>query len=178
MPRTIGFLLALGCAACGASTPAHPTTPAHAAPAQKPPAPELTADSSPPAPAESATASNAPAPGAELPPELEAGEINRGTLSAVLSSGIGRFLQRLHAEPQLDKGRFLGWRLVSFAEGDATLRSGVLQPGDTVMRVNGQSIERPEQFKNVWDSMATSSDLVLEVQRAGKRSELHYRIVD
>jgi type II secretory pathway component PulC len=113
-----------------------------------------------------------------LPEQLEAGQISRGALNLVLSAGVGRFLGRLRAEPKLDGGRFVGWRLMSFAEGDATLRAGVLQPGDTVLRVNGQSIERPEQFKDVWDSMATSSDLVLQVERAGKQSEVRYRIVD
>lgn len=109
---------------------------------------------------------------------MEAGEIHRGALVAVLAGGVGQFLRRLRAEPKLEKGRFMGWRVVSFAQGDATLRSGVLQPGDTVLRVNGQSIERPEQFKDVWDSMATASDLVLQVQRAGKNSELRYHIID
>lgn len=115
---------------------------------------------------------------AVLPDQLEAGQISRGSLNVVLAGGVGRFLARLRAEPRLDAGRFVGWRLTSFADGDATLRAGVLQPGDTVLRVNGQSIERPEQFKDLWDSMATSSDLVLQIERAGKQSEVRYRIVD
>jgi S1-C subfamily serine protease len=132
----------------------------------------------PPSPSPPALETTAAAASSDLPEKLEAGEIHRGTLVAVLAGGVGQFLRRLRAEPQLDKGRFTGWRLVSFAQGDATLRSGVLQPGDTVLRVNGQSIERPEQFKDVWDSMATASDLVLQVQRGGKNSELRYHIID
>lgn len=171
------FLIVLGLCGCAGATQARPASPEHAqtaptpAPAAPTPVPE------PADPAKSSAAASA-GQGSALPPQVEAGEISRGTLTAVLAGGVGRFLQRLRAEPRLERGHFIGWHLLSFADGDATLRSGVLQPGDTVMRVNGQSIERPEQFKNVWDSMSTSSDLVLQVQRAGKSSDVRYRIID
>jgi type II secretory pathway component PulC len=65
--------------------------------------------------------------------------------------------------------------LVTLFDSD---RVGALQRGDTVMRVNGQDIERPEQFKEVWDKLAAQPELVLLVQREGRESELHYRIVE
>jgi len=114
----------------------------------------------------------------DAPGRIEAGDIPRPVLLAVLSRGVGRFLQHVHAEPHLVGGRFVGWRLVSLFESDPQLQTGALQPGDTVMRVNGQSIERPEQFKSVWDSLATQSELTLQVQRAGKQTQVRYRIVD
>ena len=106
---------------------------------------------------------------------VDAGSIPRSTLTAVLSAGVGRFLQKVHAEPHLQSGRFVGWRLVTLFDGD---RVWALQRGDTVMRVNGQGIERPEEFKEVWDKLAAESELVLLVQRDGRQSELHYRIVE
>jgi hypothetical protein len=155
-----------------AAAPADALVPVPAA--EHPPAP-------PPPPGDAAlvAGSQTTAPAAPGAPErLEGGEIPRATLLAVLSHGIGRFLQKVRAEAHLVAGRFLGWRLLALFENDPAVRVGVLQPGDTVLRVNGQSIERPEQFKNVWDSMATESELVLLVQRAGKRTEVRYRIVD
>jgi hypothetical protein len=121
--------------------------------------------------------SDGPAPEASAAPveQVEAGAIPRTTLTAVLSAGPGRFLQSVQAEPHLVGGRFMGWRLVGLI---GAVAGGALQAGDTVMRVNGQSIERPEQFKTVWDSLATQSELVLLVERAGKQSRLRYRIVD
>lgn len=107
---------------------------------------------------------------------VEGADIPRAALLAVLSGGVGRFLQRVQLEPALDKGRFVGWRLVRLFD-DAQAGQGALQPGDTLLRVNGQSIERPEQFKNVWDSMATESQLILQVERAGQKSEIRHRIV-
>jgi type II secretory pathway component PulC len=111
------------------------------------------------------------------PSVVDGADIPRSALLAVLSGGVGRFLQRVQLEPALNKGRFVGWRLVKLFD-DAQSGSGALQPGDTLLRVNGQSIERPEQFKNVWDSLATESQLVLQVERAGQRSEIHHKIVN
>jgi len=128
-----------------------------------------TAASGPPAP---------PNDAALVTARVEGGDIPRPVLLAVLSRGVGRFLQHVHAEPHLVSGRFVGWRLLRLFEADPQLQKGALQPGDTVMRVNGQSIERPEQFKTVWDSMATQSELMLQVQRAGKQTQVRYRIVD
>jgi hypothetical protein len=107
---------------------------------------------------------------------IDAGSIARSEMMAVLSSGIGRFLQKVRAEPHLRAGRFVGWRLVTvLGQGP---QANTLRPGDTVMRVNGQPIERPEQFKDVWDSLPSKHELVLHVQRDGAPRELHYRIVD
>jgi type II secretory pathway component PulC len=130
----------------------------------------------------SATAAAAPPvaakPGAKAgaPTIVEGSDIPRAALLAVLSGGVGRFLQRVQLEPALDKGRFVGWRLVRLFD-DAQAGQGALKPGDTLLRVNGQSIERPEQFKNVWDSLATESQLILQVDRAGQKSEIRHRIV-
>jgi len=171
-------LLALFVCACGAGTASAPPPKSAAA---TPPAPPPLA---PAAPAEPAATSSAPAQAAPeprdevLPDEVEAGNIGRAALNSVLSAGIGRFLQRVHVERRLEQGRFAGWRLLSLFHGEPELTGLVVHEGDTLMRVNGQSIERPEQFKNVWDSMATSSELVLEIDRAGKRSSLRYKIVD
>jgi C-terminal processing protease CtpA/Prc len=98
-------------------------------------------------------------------------------LLLVLEQGPGRFLQKVNIEPHLARGRFVGWRILALFPDEPATTRGVLQPGDTLVRVNGQSVERPEQFKNVWDSLATESQLVLQVMRAGKVSEVRHRIV-
>lgn len=149
--------------------------PVAAAPAAAAPAPTP----EPGVPSETGPAATAPpAPAATAPARIEGGDIPRPILMAVLSRGIGRFLQHVRAEAHLVRGRFIGWRLLGLFEGDPDVQSRALLPGDTVMRVNGQSIERPEQFKNVWDSLATQSELTLLVQRDGKPAHVHYRIVD
>jgi type II secretory pathway component PulC len=111
-----------------------------------------------------------------LPIEINAGVISRAALQAVLASGIGRFLQQVRAEPSLARGRFVGWRMVSLFPNRTDVHVQVLRPGDTVTRVNGQPIERPEQFKALWDGMASATELVLDIQREGRASRLRYTI--
>ena len=111
-----------------------------------------------------------------LPLELNAGVISRAVLDAELASGIGRFLQQVKTTPNVVRGRFVGWRVVSLYSNRQDIRVSVLRPGDTVTKVNGQSIERPEQFKALWDGMAKASELVLDIQRDGQPSRLRYTI--
>ncbi|HKP61572.1 MAG TPA: hypothetical protein VJV78_32805 [Polyangiales bacterium] len=111
-----------------------------------------------------------------LPLEMNAGVISRAVLQAELALGIGRFLQQVRAEPNVTRGRFLGWRVVTLYPNRTDIQVQVLRPGDTVMRVNNQPIERPEQFKALWDAMAKANELVLDIQRDGRSSRLRYTI--
>ena len=113
-----------------------------------------------------------------LPPEVNAGVIPRAQFRAVLQAGIGRFLRQVRIEPALAGGRFIGWRVLELFRGQREVRVQVLRPGDTVLRVNGRSIERPEEFKAVWDSLPDARELVLEIKRGGRASKLHYGIAD
>ncbi|HEX7476769.1 MAG TPA: hypothetical protein VF331_03110 [Polyangiales bacterium] len=113
-----------------------------------------------------------------LAPEINAGAIPRAALKAVLAEGIGRFLRSVRAEPDLIKGHFAGWRITSLFADAPGVHVAVLRAGDTVRRANGQSIERPEEFQSVWDSLATANELVLDIERAGKPSKLRYTIAD
>ncbi len=150
-------------------------------PAERAPEPEP-APPVEPEPMPSSAPVEPPAPGgvAPLPGTVQGSDIPRPQLLGVLSAGVGRFLQHVRAEATLDHGRFVGWRLVKLFDADlqSAPPDAVLRPGDVVTRVNGQSIERPEQFKNVWDSLATASELVLNIERDGAKSELRYRIVE
>jgi hypothetical protein len=93
--------------------------------------------------------------------ELNAGTISRAALRAELARGIGRFLQQVHTEPALAKGQWKGWRITSLFAARPDVQVRVLRVGDTVERVNGRSIERPEDFKSVWDSLSNATQLVL-----------------
>jgi S1-C subfamily serine protease len=110
--------------------------------------------------------------------EVNAGVIPRAAWRAELARGIGFFLRQVRTEPALARGRFVGWRVLGLFAGRTDVNVLVLRPGDTVMRVNGQSVERPEDFKLVWDSLATALELVLDIQRGGRSSKLHYTIVN
>jgi len=110
--------------------------------------------------------------------EVNAGVIKRSVLAAELSGGIGRFLRQVRAEPAFAKGKFQGWRVLELFAKRSDIRVQVLRPGDTVARVNGRSVERPEEFKVVWDSLKDARELVLDIVRDGHPSRLHYAIAD
>jgi type II secretory pathway component PulC len=112
----------------------------------------------------------------KLATELNGGVIPRAALKAELDRGIGRFLQQVRAEPVISRGRFLGWRLMTLFPSRGDVRVQAIKPGDVVRRVNGQSVERPEDFKALWDSLATAPHLTLEIERDGESSTVRYTI--
>jgi type II secretory pathway component PulC len=118
-----------------------------------------------------------PAPAAPEPADGSS-TIARAELDAVLDAGLGRFLQGVETEPVLEGGRFAGFRLVSLYPDDPRLAGSEPRAGDVVVRVNGQSIERPEQAMRVWEELRVASELAIEYRRDGEAREVRYPIVD
>jgi hypothetical protein len=106
------------------------------------------------------------------------GVIARTELLPVLDDGLGRFLQNVQTEPAFHKGAFVGFRIVSLFPGEPAFASLDLRPGDTVTRINGKPIERPEQAIAVWEELRTASDLIVDYQRDGEAHALRFAIVD
>jgi type II secretory pathway component PulC len=111
-----------------------------------------------------------------LPRDLPAGVLRRAALRAELALGISRFLRQVHVEAVTANGNFVGWRVLTLFPKRPDVRVQILRVGDTVLRVNGKSIERPEAFKEVWDSLNDATELTLEIDRAGHQSTLHFPI--
>jgi len=95
------------------------------------------------------------------------GVISRAAIVRVVDAGLGQWLAGVEVEPAVLKGRFRGWTVRRLHTDDCTRQVDVL-PGDLVLRVNGRSIERPEQASEVWASLKTASSLVVELVRGGK----------
>jgi type II secretory pathway component PulC len=109
---------------------------------------------------------------------LASNAIRRSALEATLSAGPGAFLQSLTVDehPVFLGGKFHGFRIAKL-QGDAW--AGVdLRPGDVVTRVNGFSIERPEQAAEAFYSLHVASELRVEYERDGEPRELRFGIVD
>lgn len=110
--------------------------------------------------------------------EVNAGTISRAALRAELARGIPQFLRQVRAEPAFSRGRFVGWRVLELFPKRSDIHVLVLRPGDTVLRVNGKTVEHPEDFKTIWDGLADARELVLDIERSTQRSKLRYTIVD
>lgn len=108
---------------------------------------------------------------------ISGGAIARADLNAVIQAGIPTFLQRVRTEPHTDGRRFVGWRLVSIFN-DPAFALGPIRIGDVVLGVNGRTIERPEQFFAVWETLASASEITFQVLRADQAYEVRYAIVD
>jgi hypothetical protein len=104
--------------------------------------------------------------------------IERQELEAVLAQSPGYFLQHVETRPQFQGGHFHGWRLVSFFPGDPRFAGVDLQAGDVVTRVNGHTIEQPDQFMAVWTALRSSKELVVDVERDGAPRTLRWQIRD
>jgi hypothetical protein len=115
---------------------------------------------------------------AEPPQPRREGTITRAELLPVLEGGLGRFLGGVGTEPQVESGRFVGWRITRFYPEDPRFTGIALHTGDVVTRVNAQPIERPEPAFPVWDGLRVASELVVDFTREGQAQQMRYAIED
>jgi len=122
-----------------------------------------------------------PAPKSDLMqefPRVTSGVIPRHELIRVLDDGLGRYLRNVEIEPEFQKGAFVGFRIVTLFPGDLTYASLDLRPGDTVTRINGKPISRPEHASAIWEELRTASDLVVDYRRGSTDHTMRFVIVD
>lgn len=122
-----------------------------------------------------------PPPVAATPPATPAepqpkDKVARASVDAALKAGLGKFLGNLEVEAQLDKGKFVGWRIVELR---GEMWSGVdLKPGDVVTRVNGFKIERENEANAAFKSLAVASEIRVSIVRDGQPAEIRFAIVE
>lgn len=139
-------LLAVACGGSEAPPPATPKAPAVAEP--------------PPAPSEAAPKDS----------------VSRSAVDAALKAGLGKFLSHVEVEAQVDKGKFVGWKIVELR---GEMWAGVdLKPGDVVTRVNGFKIERDHEANAAFKSLSVASEIRVNVIREGKPVEIRFAIVE
>jgi type II secretory pathway component PulC len=123
-------------------------------------------------PSEEAAAVEAPKP-AEKPKT----ELFRTDVTAAVDKGLGYFLQRVAVEPEVQAGKFQGFRVVDLEP--PTFWEGVdLKPGDVVTQVNGMPIERDIDAYQAFVSLKSAPSLRVTYLRAGVPRELTFAIVD
>ncbi len=134
--------------------------------------------SSAPPPGSAVASPSASAPVATPRVVSRSDRLSRRDVVSLLSRGLGDFLTRVELQPSLTDGKFHGWGIVRFRDGDP-LWSGIeLAPGDVVTAVNGRPIERPEQALTAFQSLAVARELRVTYERDGARKEIVYPIDD
>jgi general secretion pathway protein C len=88
--------------------------------------------------------------------------IDRARFDKALSRGPGWLMQQVPVRPVVVDGRFGGFQILSLFDGEG---EHALKPGDIVQRVNGRSIERPDQFFEVWKTLPGAETLTVQIVR-------------
>ncbi len=122
----------------------------------------------------------APPPAAEPPPPprksapeaqqtAPPGHLARGPLEDVLAQGPPWILQRVPVEEVVRGGTFIGWKILAVPEA---WRDAEIKVGDVVTKVNGQTLERPDDLFAVWKALVTARELRIAYEREGAQREL------
>ena len=109
---------------------------------------------------------------------VKPGVVRRDALVRLIDGGLPRWMQGVQGDRSLANHRFQGWLIKSLYPGDPCYRDIDLQQGDVVQKVNGKSIEKPEQAFDVVQSLKTAPALVVDFLREGKPQHFTLSIAD
>jgi len=109
-----------------------------------------------------------PAPPQPCTMFVKPGVLGRAALVRLINAGLPRWMQGVEGDRALANHRFQGWLIKSLYPDDPCYRDIDLRRGDVVQKVNGKSIERPEQAFDVAESLKTASAIVVDFLREGK----------
>ncbi len=114
----------------------------------------------------------APPPPATCTIFVKPGVVGRGALVRVVDAGMARWLRGVEGDRVLAKHRFQGWLIKSLQPADPCYREIELRAGDVVVKVNGKSIEKPDQAFAVFEAMRTAPAIVVDYLREGKPRQM------
>ena len=105
------------------------------------------------------------------------GRISAVTLRDFIKKRPPFLLQGLSLDrhPPKDYGPFQGWRIT--AVSNACL-ARALKPGDIILSVNGNRIERPSDLQKLWELLPNAPFLDVVMVRDGKVLTRRYRVVE
>jgi type II secretory pathway component PulC len=128
------------------------------------------------APKTSTTGASAPPMDVGAPARAPITQLKRAAVKTAIGQGLGVLLQNVQVDdyPAMKDGRFQGFKLKALNPDWAV----DLRPGDVIMRVNGQSIEHPEEADAALRSLEKAASLKIDYEREGKPRSLEIPIVD
>ena len=102
--------------------------------------------------------------------------LTRLEFSQVMAKGPQRFIATMHLDPHSVKGRFVGWRIGGFAPNSGFVNSQSILVGDIIVSVNGEPLERPEQFMRAWEVVRNASTVTVKLIRGKTRMVYRWTI--
>ncbi len=107
------------------------------------------------------------------------GVLTRADIEEFVAHGLGSFLARIDVSPVLDHGRFMGFRLDRADDLESWRAGGAdIRVGDVVRRINGISIERPEQAMWAFARLRVSDAVEVVLRRGADEITVRQPIVD
>ena len=106
------------------------------------------------------------------------GVLRRTALIRLIDAGLPRWMQGVEGDRAIANHRFQGWLVKSMFPGDPCYQEIDLHSGDIVQKVNGKSIEKPDQAFDVLESLKTAPAIVVDFLRQGKPQRLTIAIAD
>lgn len=100
-------------------------------------------------------------------------KMTRAEVAKVIEAGPQRFIASLRVEPHSVGGKFIGYRLSGVTTDGPLVNSQSVLPGDIIISVNREPLERPDQFMRAWE-VAKGAD-VIEVLLLRGPQRLLYR---
>jgi hypothetical protein len=109
--------------------------------------------------------------------ESDAFVIQRRTIDHALEMGAAWFVRQLKVRPIVTRDeRFFGFQLIDLFPGREDTSGLLIKTGDIIQRINGHSIERPDQFMSVWHSLATASHQSIQLMRGNQHLRVTWTI--
>jgi hypothetical protein len=131
----------------------------------------------PPVPASPASAAPASAaPGCS--DFVRPGVLRRAAIVRVVDRGLGQWLSQVRVAPARTGRKFTGWEIRELYPDDPCYRAVDLRAGDVVTRVNGASLEKPDEANQVFQGLRTAPGLDIELVRQGVPRRVSLAIVD
>jgi|GEM_PF-2570914 len=106
------------------------------------------------------------------------GAIERAVFDQWLDRGPQYLLSQVVPMPVTREKHFIGFRVATWFPAHPEVTEGAVRVGDVVQRVNGRSVERPDQFLTVWKQLRGATAVVVDGLRDGRPWKATLAIVD
>jgi len=104
--------------------------------------------------------------------------IDRDDWNDAYAQGPSWVMQQIEVRPVVHKERFFGFQILNLFPGRPASTPLALKVGDIIRRVNGQSIERPDQYMTLWEANRFATSLTVEILRDRRHLEITWAVGD
>jgi hypothetical protein len=133
---------------------------------------------SPPPVAPAAPVAAPPSSGGTCAEFVRPGVLRRAAVARVVDRGLGQWLSQVEVKALRRSRKFTGWQVIQLYPNDPCYRAVDVQRGDVVTRVNGASLEKPDQANQVFQGLRTAPALEIDLLRQGVARRVSLTIVD